>query len=169
MGTYPHNTYRRSGFTIVELLVVIVVIAILAAITSVAYGGIQQRARDSQRVSDTSLLTKALEIYRADTGGYPICTSANRYVPGGATSASTVTNCLATALVPKYISKLPSDPQNTGSFQYFYGVGYRKTGTITYVADQTDNYILGYSRETQAGSTYAGWGFTPNVLLGSSN
>ena len=40
---------RRTGFTIVELLIVIVIIAILAAITIVAYNGLQQRARDSQR------------------------------------------------------------------------------------------------------------------------
>ena len=37
----------RSGFTIVELLIVIVVIAILAAITIVAFNGIQERARAS--------------------------------------------------------------------------------------------------------------------------
>ncbi|MCA9336234.1 prepilin-type N-terminal cleavage/methylation domain-containing protein, partial [Candidatus Saccharibacteria bacterium] len=44
--------HRLSGFTIVELLIVIVVLAILAAITIVAYNGIQQRSRDSIRKSD---------------------------------------------------------------------------------------------------------------------
>lgn len=43
---------RHAGFTIVELQIVIVVIAILATISIVAYNGIQQRARDSQRKSD---------------------------------------------------------------------------------------------------------------------
>ncbi len=57
-----------SGFTIVELLIVIVVIAILAAISVVAYTGIQQRARDSQRRSDLSALAKAYAIYRIDNG-----------------------------------------------------------------------------------------------------
>ena len=57
-----------SGFTIIELLIVIVVIAILAAISVVAYTGIQQRARDSQRRSDLAALAKAYAIYRIDNG-----------------------------------------------------------------------------------------------------
>ena len=40
---------KQTGFTIVELLIVIVVIGILAAITIVAFNGVQQRARDAQR------------------------------------------------------------------------------------------------------------------------
>lgn len=64
---------RKSsqGFTIVELLIVIVVIAILASITIVAFNGIQQRARDSQRLSDASTIMKALEVYKAANGTYP--------------------------------------------------------------------------------------------------
>ena len=64
--------HRRSGFTIVELLIVIVVIAILAAISIIAYNGIQQRARDSERVSDISTIQKVLEIYYAENNRYPL-------------------------------------------------------------------------------------------------
>lgn len=60
------STYRKHGFTIVELLIVIVVIAILAAISVVAYNGIQQRARDSQRKSDLAAIAKALEVRAID-------------------------------------------------------------------------------------------------------
>ena len=43
---------NNQGFTLVELLIVVVIIAILAAITIVVYNGIQQRARDSRRAED---------------------------------------------------------------------------------------------------------------------
>lgn len=60
----------RSGFTIVELLIVIVVIAILATISVVAYTGIQNRAHDSAVQNDLSNLRKIVEIDSIDTNGY---------------------------------------------------------------------------------------------------
>ncbi len=57
------------GFTIVELLIVIVVIATLASISVVAYNGIQQRARDSKRVSDINQIAKGLQLWSSETGG----------------------------------------------------------------------------------------------------
>jgi len=63
------------GFTIVELLIVIVVIAILAAISIVAYNGIQNRANDTAVQSDLSAIAKKLEIYKIDNGGYPTSAS----------------------------------------------------------------------------------------------
>ena len=69
------NTWAKpKGFTIVELLIVIVVIGILAAITIVAYNGVQQRSRDSKRLSDMSAIKKALELYKTDTGTFPAVT-----------------------------------------------------------------------------------------------
>lgn len=59
-----------KGFTIVELLIVIVVIAILATISIVAYTGIQQRARDTQRKNDLAQIAKALQIYYVDSGNH---------------------------------------------------------------------------------------------------
>jgi general secretion pathway protein G len=61
-----------SGFTIVELLVVIVVIAILAAITVVAYNGIQSRAIDTTVKADLANFAKRMELLKVDTadGGY---------------------------------------------------------------------------------------------------
>lgn len=59
---------KRAGFTIVELLIVIVVIAILAAITVVAFNGVQERARVSQATSDISQLHKAILAARINTG-----------------------------------------------------------------------------------------------------
>lgn len=62
---------RRDGFTIVELLIVIVVIAILAAITVVAYNGIQQRANNVKTISVVESYYKALIQYATINGQYP--------------------------------------------------------------------------------------------------
>lgn len=69
---------RISGFTIVELLIVIVVIAILAAISLVAYNGIQSRGKIARATSEINQLQKAIVIARTQesktlaqiTGGY---------------------------------------------------------------------------------------------------
>jgi prepilin-type N-terminal cleavage/methylation domain-containing protein len=55
---------QHSGFTIVELLIVIVVIAILAAITIVAFNGVQERARVTKANSELATLQKAVMVAR---------------------------------------------------------------------------------------------------------
>ena len=59
---------QRAGFTIVELLIVVVVIAILAAISVVAYSGIQDRARNAKMNADLTQLEKAIQAARVNTG-----------------------------------------------------------------------------------------------------
>jgi prepilin-type N-terminal cleavage/methylation domain-containing protein len=61
----------KSGFTIVELLIVIVVIAILAAISIVAFTGIQDQAQNTKILSTVDSYTKALELYYAKNNHYP--------------------------------------------------------------------------------------------------
>ena len=54
---------QKQGFTIVELLIVVVVIAILAAVTTVAYTRIQNRARTSAAQTSAAQYAKKLAIY----------------------------------------------------------------------------------------------------------
>lgn len=62
---------NKKGFTLIELMIVIVVIAILAAISIVAYNGIQTRAYDAQMRSDLSGAAKSLYIYYITDDAYP--------------------------------------------------------------------------------------------------
>ena len=62
---------RQTGFTIVELLIVIVVIGILAAITVVAYNGTQNRANDTAVTSDLTNVAKQIMLYNIKEGSFP--------------------------------------------------------------------------------------------------
>jgi prepilin-type N-terminal cleavage/methylation domain-containing protein len=79
IGHQPSHT-RSFGFTIVELLIVIVVIGILAAITFVAYNGIQNRAKTSVLQQDISTAVRSIEAAKAG--------SSNERYPSSATEAS---------------------------------------------------------------------------------
>jgi general secretion pathway protein G len=68
---------NNRGFTIVELLIVIVVIGILAALVIVTYNGIQQKARDTERKTDINALHGQLEAYQAQNGKYPTLANVN--------------------------------------------------------------------------------------------
>jgi prepilin-type N-terminal cleavage/methylation domain-containing protein len=65
----------RSGFTLVELLVVMVVIAILSGISIVGYGIIQRDANDNTREGNATVIAEALEKYYDQNGEYPSVTA----------------------------------------------------------------------------------------------
>lgn len=64
-----------QGFTIIELLIVIVVIGILAALVITTYNGIQQKARDTERKTDINAVQGQVEAYQAENGKYPCLAS----------------------------------------------------------------------------------------------
>lgn len=144
-----------SGFTIVELLIVVVVIGILAAITTVAFRGISQRSRDSSRKNDISAIKKALELYYIDNGAYPpgSCTAGCKINASWSSTSDGSWPNLANALVPKYISEMPVDPQAStttsaaisGGFNYDYASA---GGWCNKSAGQL--YILTYRLENEA-------------------
>lgn len=68
---YTHSSKNKNGFTIVELLIVIVVIAILASVTVVTFNGTQQRATFSKYQTELKSIVKALELYKTEHDTYP--------------------------------------------------------------------------------------------------
>jgi prepilin-type N-terminal cleavage/methylation domain-containing protein len=76
---------QNKGFTIVELLIVIVVIGILAGLVITTYNGIQQKARNTERTTDLKTFQSQLEAYYANNGRYPTSTDL------GSTSANNLT------------------------------------------------------------------------------
>ena len=68
---------NQSGFTIVELLIVIIVIGILATLVLVTFTGIQQSARNTQRQTDIKAVASHLETYNAKNSFYPTVTDMN--------------------------------------------------------------------------------------------
>lgn len=94
-----------SGFTIVELLIVIVVIGILAAITIVAFNGVQQRANNTKRISAAKDWQKLIQAYTAQNGAYP---------------ASTISNhvCLGTGYPTDFDANADEDCFGTGNIKH---------------------------------------------------
>jgi prepilin-type N-terminal cleavage/methylation domain-containing protein len=171
------NTYimlklnkRSDGFTLAELLIVVVIIAVLAAISIVAYSNISGRARDSKRISELRHVAKLVELYKADNGGYPTCSGTGTYQANTTANSGLIEACLKPELVPKYADSLPLDPINADEKRYFYAVGYQKNdGVNSYVNNESSNYILGATMDYAGGTNYGGWGFTLNYLIGSAN
>ena len=96
----------RKGFSLVELLVVISIIAVLIGFLMANFVGVRQRGRDAQRKSDLRQMQSALEMYRSDNGSYPtsspFTTCGSTWISGGNT----------------YMQKVPCDPSTVTAYTY---------------------------------------------------
>jgi len=84
----------KSGFTIVELLIVVIVIAILAAISMVAYSGIQTRANNAVVATNLRNTVTALENFNAIHGRYPVYNDRTELINSGLKLKTTLVNTL---------------------------------------------------------------------------
>jgi len=128
---------RGRGFTIVELLIVIVVIGILASITVVAYNGVQNRAKQAKLQSDISSVRGLIEAYAAQNGSYPV-TAASLNPDWGTATARTDKNCHIGTKTEDWVPGLGTAlPQSNGDEKG--AEGYR--GCYMYVSDGT-SYVV---------------------------
>lgn len=68
---------KQRGFTIIELLIVIIVIGILATLVITTFSGIQRNARNRTREADINALHSQLEFYYGQNGKYPLLDEVN--------------------------------------------------------------------------------------------
>lgn len=105
---------RAFGFTLLELLVVMAIIGILAAIGLASFGGVQAKARDAKRKNDLASFARAMEAFYGDRGRYPVITAdailgdIGTAYPGGVIWGGTWTVGDVT-----YMTEIPADPKFT--------------------------------------------------------
>lgn len=156
---------HRSGFTVVEVIVVVVAIAILAGIGTVTYTGLQRQARDDERLADVDVMSLYLETHNEQNGSYPGITQF--YTGGGSgdsfpqknnvpVSALTDPSDLSATpphysyLSPSEVAALTSSPSTwpaAGTYTY---LSYQSTGNDLCTDDATQvckRYVLYYKDE----------------------
>jgi len=129
------NIQKNTGFTIVELLIVIVVIAILATISIVAYNGIQDRAKNSAMTTAAVQVQKLINAYTTSTGqrltsGTYCLTQDNKCATdSGATAVTTDNSTIISALQAH--GTLPASVPFAAGIRTSYVVGRMVDGVMT--------------------------------------
>jgi len=135
---------KQKGFTIVELLIVIVVIGILATLVIVTFTGIQKKARDSQRQTDINAVNSQIAAFYTNYGFYPSLADMN-------------SSAFRTAYMKGLDPESLKDPKATGAnlaaassgTQYGYvatgGAGCTAVSTVATTGDPADNSCDGYT------------------------
>lgn len=139
----------KRGFTLIEMLIVVVIIGILAAALIPRLQSVQGRARDTKRKADIQQIGSASAIYKNDNGSYSGLTLAN--------------------LAPAYLTALPSDTPGLTTSQEFGAQVVGGYGYLTFCASQ-GCLILGAKTEvagTSSNANYTGAALS-TILTGGS-
>ncbi len=132
-----------TGFTVIELLVVISVIGILTTIGFVSYNSIQSNARDSNRAAQMTIIAEALEDYYEDNGEYPSCNDMSQ-------DPNTVVTTVLIGLDPEVLTD-PSDVDGENSIMAscagitadtYNKFSYTGDGTTDCITDACQEYTL---------------------------
>jgi type II secretion system protein G len=153
MMTSKKNQRRTiGGFTLVELLIVIAIIAILAALVLAAAGSVQKKGARSRAEAEIAALEAALESFKADNGDYP-----SNSLAGSAN--------LVSALMPtnggKVYFEFKTKYTNSGGWVDPFGFNYNYLYTNGSSNNGTNNYDLwstaGNSSDTDSKHWIKNW------------
>ncbi|MEX2033407.1 MAG: prepilin-type N-terminal cleavage/methylation domain-containing protein [Candidatus Colwellbacteria bacterium] len=124
-----------SGFTLIEMLVVIIIISFLIGIILTGTLGFQASARDTRRIGDLRNSQNFLELYFNTCGHYPGTANCNDAVVGGQIAWDT----LRGVMVPKITSQFP---KGISGKNYFYGVSSNGLSYTLGAELERDNSVL---------------------------
>lgn len=151
------NRVRRAGFSLMELIIVLLILVTIAGIALPRFGKVTDRANDARRIADLNAVEKALEMYHADHGTYPSTSSAwSGDAPNYGGHAYTADDPYIPGLIPDYIQMLPRDPDKAypdGSKGYLYksnGKDYKFLAHQTPTSFPTDHRYFDPNRKTWA-------------------
>jgi general secretion pathway protein G len=140
----------RKGFTLVELLVVIVVLAVLAAIVLPKFLGAGQRSKEAALKSDLKILRNAVSLYLTDTGAYPAALSdlaSTSAIASGLDSTGASKSITAADWNGPYVESVPNDPVGGSAFTYHTDTtGGHKVGEVR--SSATGNGLDGTAYDT---------------------
>ena len=117
---YKKTFGGRFGFSLIELLVVMTIIAILIGAGTVSYTKAQQRGRDGQRKSDLKRVQAVLEVYIQQNGKYPSSSSGSIQCNVGLPDPLTWGTSNFTCNSITYLKNLPKDPKYQSTTGYYY-------------------------------------------------
>ncbi len=103
---------KKNGFTLVELLMVIIIIGIISLLSASSYRTAQIKSRDTERKSNLNALHKSLMMYYNDTGSFPNL-ALNRLFGNSAVGLTGANGII-------YMREMPEDPKNSGDYVYRY-------------------------------------------------
>lgn len=137
----------KKGFTLVELLIVIIIIAVLAAIAIPKFSNSSLRSKESALRGNLRLTRDAVDLFKADTGALPAVTAdlAVTTAPASGLDATGGTKAIAAAdWRGPYLQVVPLDPTDAGA------LGYVTTGATTgkVSAHNTGNALDGTAYST---------------------